>query len=376
MKPKVAIVCDFLTKFGGAQQVLLSMSEIFPEAPIYCLLYDEEGTLGKFKKADIHPSSLQKKPKFLRNRLKFLLSSFPKAIEEFNLSEYDIVISSNDSFAHGVITKPTTFHACYCHTPMRYAWDWSHEYLKENHTERGLKGFFARKLIHNIRIWDRVSAERVDAWIANSENVSSRIQKYYRHSSEVIYPPINTENIKPNNLKPEDFYFIVSRIEPYKKIDLAVQAFNQSGRKLVIAGEGSQLEYLRSIAKANISFVGPKYGQDLYQYFQRTKAFVFPGEDDFGITPVEAMAAGRPVIAYKKGGTLETITENKTGLFFDEQTPESLNQAVDNLEQKYENFTPENCRNQAIKFSTETFKTKLEKFVLSGYEKHLNEMSK
>ncbi|MFA6963649.1 MAG: glycosyltransferase [Patescibacteria group bacterium] len=376
MKPKVAIVCDFLTKFGGAQQVLLSISELYPEAPIFCLLYDEEGTLGKFKNRKIIPSSLQKKPAFLRNRLKFLLPSFPKAIEEFDLSEYDVVISSNDSFAHGAITKPDTFHICYCHTPMRYAWDWCHEYLKESGVDHGLKGLIARILIHNIRIWDRASSERVDSWIANSDNVKQRIRKYYRQDSSVIYPPVSVEEIKPNGEAPEDFYLIASRLEPYKKIDLAVEAFNQSGRQLIVVGEGSQFEYLSSIAKKNVQFVGPKYGQELYDYFARAKAFIFPGEDDFGITPVESMAAGRPVIAYKKGGTLETIIPSKTGIFFEEQTIESLNSAIQSLEQDYSDFTPEGCRSQAEKFSKEEFKKMISDKVVSEYKKYIESNKK
>lgn len=376
MKPKIAIVCDFLTKFGGAQQVLLAISELYPEAPIYCLLYSEEGTLGKFKNRRVIPSSLQKKPRFLRNRLKFLLPNFPRAIEEFDLSMYDIVISSNDSFAHGVITKPDTFHICYCHTPMRYAWDWSHEYLKESGVDYGLKGLIARKLIHEIRIWDRASSERVDAWIANSKNVKKRIEKYYRKDSQVIYPPVNVSAIKPTDKPSEEFYFIASRLEPYKKIDLAVEAFNLNGKQLIIAGDGSQLKYLSSIAKNNIKFVGAKYGRELYDYFARAKAFIFSGEDDFGITPVESMAAGRPVIAYEKGGTLETIISGKTGLFFKDQTVESINDAVSRLEEDYADFTVENCRVQSEKFSKQKFQQQISEAVETGYEKYIKSNKK
>ncbi len=370
MKPKVAIVCDFLTKFGGAQQVLLAISEIYPEAPIFCLLYDEKGTLGKFKNRQVITSSLQKKPAFLRNRLKFLLSSFPQAIEEFDLSGYDVVISSNDSFAHGIITKPDTFHICYCHTPMRYAWDWCHEYLKESGADHGIKGLIARKLIHDIRVWDRTSAERVDMWIANSENVKKRIKKYYRKDSSVIFPPVNVAAIKADRTEPEEFYLIASRLEPYKKIDLAVKAFNANGKPLVIVGEGSQLDYLTSIAKENVKLVGAKYGQELYSYFARAKAFIFPGEDDFGITPVESMAAGRPVIAYKKGGTLETVIAGKTGMFFSEQTVTSINATIAKFEEDILSFSIENCQAQADKFSKDKFQEQIDDIVKKGYKAH------
>jgi len=366
---KIALVCDFLTKFGGAQQVLLAMHELYPEAPIHCLLYDEKGTMNKFANAKIVPSGLQKS--VLHKRPKFLLPKFASAVEEFDLSQYDVVISSSDSFAHGVITKPATFHLCYCHTPMRYAWDWANEYLAENNIGFGLKGIAVRNIIHNLRIWDRVAADRVDHFLANSENVRTRIAKYYRTESEVLFPPVDLEGIKPSGKPHEDYYLIVSRIEPYKKIKLAVEAFKDLKQKLVIVGEGSDLDHLKSIASDNIEFVGPKYDQELYTYFQNAKAFIFPGEDDFGITPVESMAAGRPVSAFRKGGTLETVIEGKTGVFFDESTAESLKKSVVQLEEHYDDFSPEACRKQAELFSKKSFQSALKKAVDEGYSKHL-----
>lgn len=366
---KIALVCDFLTKFGGAQQVLLAMHELYPDAPIYCLLYDEKGTMGKFAKGEIIPSGLQKS--VLHKRPKFLLPKFASAVEEFDLSSYDVVISSSDSFAHGVITKPATFHLCYCHTPMRYAWDWANEYLAENNIGFGIKGMAVRNIIHNLRIWDRVAADRVDHYLANSENVRARIAKYYRTDAEVLFPPVDLEGIKPSGKPYLDYYLIVSRIEPYKKIKLAVKAFKSLKQKLVIVGEGSDLNYLKSIASDNVEFVGAKYDQELYKYYQNAKAFIFPGEEDFGITPVESMAAGRPVIAFQKGGALETVIEGKTGIFFDEATGESLKVAVEQLEKDYDKFSPEACRKQAELFSKKTFQTALKKAVEEGYAKHL-----
>lgn len=371
---KIALVCDFLTKFGGAQQVLLAMHELYPDAPIHCLLYDEKGTMGKFSNAKIVPSTLQKSA--LRKHPKFLLPKFASAVEEFDFSGYDVVISSSDSFAHGVITKPSTFHLCYCHTPMRYAWDWASEYLAENNIGFGLKGLAVRTIIHNLRVWDRVAADRVDHYLANSENVRKRIAKYYKTESEVLFPPVDLEGIKPTGKPHEGFYLIVSRIEPYKKIKLAVEAFKDSKQKLIIVGEGSELDYLKSIASDNVEFVGAKYDEELYKYFQDAKAFIFPGEDDFGITPVESMAAGRPVIAFRKGGTLETVIENKTGLFFDEATSESLKVAVKEMEEHYDEFSPEACRKQAESFSKKAFQESLKKAVEDGYQKQLKDAAK
>jgi len=371
---KIALVCDFLTKFGGAQQVLLAMHELYPDAPIHCLLYDEKGTMGKFANAKIIPSGLQKSA--LRKKPKFLLPKFPSAAEEFDFSPFDVVISSSDSFAHGVITKPATFHLCYCHTPMRYAWDWSNEYLTENKIGFGLKGMAVRTIIHNLRVWDRVAADRVDHYLANSENVRARIAKYYKTESEVLFPPVDLEGIKPSGKPHEGYFLIVSRIEPYKKIKLAIEAFKDLKEKLIVVGEGSELDYLKSIASDNVEFVGPKYDQELYKYFQDAKAFIFPGEDDFGITPVESMAAGRPVIAFQKGGTLETVVDGKTGVFFDEATSESLKVAVGQLKEHYDDLSPEACRKQAELFSKKSFQASLKKAVEDGLANHLKSFTK
>ena len=367
---KVAIVCDFLTKLGGAQKVLMTLHELYPNAPVYCLLYSEKGTKGQFKDCHIIPSSLQKQPGFLRHRPKLLVGKFAKAVEEFDLSKYDVVISSNDSYAHGVITKPETFHLCYCHTPTRYLWDWHSEYLAENNLGYNLKGLFVRNLLHKQRIWDRVSADRVDHFVANSENVKHRIEKYYRRNSDVVYPPVEVADIEMATEPPQDHYLIVSRLEPYKKIDLAIMACNKLKKKLIIVGDGSAKNHLQSIAGLTIEFTGWKDGEKLWQYFQNTKAFIFPGEEDFGITVVEAMAAGRPVIAYKKGGALESIINGLTGLFFSESSVKSLAEAILKLEKKYDSFTPKNCRQQAEKFSKEIFMTKIQATIERGYKKH------
>lgn len=367
---KVALVCDFLTKLGGAQRVLLALSKLYPEAPIYCMLYDEKGTKGEFKGKKIIPSHLQKYPAFLRSQPKLFLGKLSFAVEQFNFSEFDVVISSSDSFAHGIITKPNTFHICYCHTPMRYAWDWYHNYLKENNIGYGLKGLYVRNLLYKIRIWDRTAAHRVDKWLANSENVKVRIKKYYQTDSTVVYPPVDIEKINIAEKDPDDYYLIVSRLEPYKKIDLAIEAFNSLDKKLKIIGEGSDSDRLRKIANKNISFLDWQKDEAVFDYLRKCKALIFPGEEDFGLTIVEALAAGRPVIAYSKGGAIESILPDETGLFFEEDSPESLIKAVNQLEKDYGKFKPENCRKQAEKFSLENFNTKIKKEVEVGLEEH------
>lgn len=371
---KIAIVCDFLTKMGGAQKVLLALHQLYPDAPIHCLLYDEKGTNRQFKDCEIRPSSLQKLPALLRLRPKFLISRFTKAIEEFDFSKYDIVISINDSFSHGVITKPETYHLCYCNTPTRYLWDWHAEYLAENKIGYNIKGLFVQKLLHKQRIWDRVSADRVDHFIANSENVKSRIKKYYRRDADVVYPPVEVADIKMATEEPKNYFLIVSRLEPYKKIDLAILACNKLKKKLIIVGNGSAKKYLEKIAGPTVEFSGWKDNAEVIQYYQNTKAFIFPGEEDFGITPVEAMAAGRPVIAFGKGGTLESVIEGKTGLFFKDPTVESLTGVIVELEKKYDDFIPSICRQRAEKFSKEKFLTEIKKQVETGYKNHLELM--
>lgn len=362
---KIALVHDFLNKPGGAEKVLSSLSEIFPQAPIYTLVYDNNYTSKAFPGRTIYGSVLQKYPDFIKKRLKYLLQKMPQAIEEFDFSDYDVVISSSNSFAHGVITSPKTLHICYCHSPMRYAWDWSNEYLKENNASRGLKSIIIRAVISKIRIWDRITADRVDLWLANSINVARRINKYYKKDSIVVYPPVDIP-VTEKAIKEKLYYFISSRLEPYKKIDLAVKAFNKNGKLLYIAGDGSQFQFLRSVAKPNIKFLGWQSTDSVFNYLEKAKAFIFPGEDDFGIAPVEAMAAGVPVIAYKKGGVLETIIENKTGIFFDEESPSSLGESISRFEKLV--FDSKECKKQAEKFSKERFKNK----ILNIINKHSN----
>ena len=368
---RIAIVHDFLIKLGGAEKVLQVLHNIYPDAPIYTLLYDKEGTRGVFAKDGykIIPSSLQKKPSFIRKRSKLLLTKYPQAIEEFNFNDFDVVISNSNSYAHGIITKPETLHICYCYSPTRYLWDWHHEYLAENNIGDGVLGLYIKSKLSQIRIWDRLSADRVDFFISQSKTVRERIKKYFRKESEVIYPPTDISKVKLNTSEPKDFYLIVSRLTPYKKIDLAIEVFNKLGLKLYIVGEGSDLFRLEKLAKPNIKFLGFLSDEKVYKLMGECRALIFPSVEDFGLTPIETMAAGRPVIAYGKGGLTETVIEGKTGLFFAENTSDSLANAVKKFENNINVFKPSDCRAQAEKFSEQIFISKLKSEVARLYDK-------
>lgn len=362
---RIALIHDFLIKNGGAERVLELLHEIYPDAPIYTLLYDQIGTKGVFSSKDykIIQSSLSRYPKFIKTRSRLLLPKFPRAIEEFDLSQFDVVISNSNSFAHGVITKPKTVHICYCHSPIRYLWDWHSEYALENNIGFGLLSLYIRILFSKIRLWDYYSSRRVDYWLANSENVKKRIKKYYRANSDIIYPA--SDLAAPNNIsKSNNYYLIVSRLSPYKKIDLAINAFNTNGKKLKIIGEGSDFKRLKQIAKENIEFLGYLNNNDVIKYLSECKALIFPGEEDFGLTPIEAMSAGRPVIAFRKGGVIESVEENKTGVFFDQDNADSLNKAISYYEDNSDLFKPEYCQKRAEIFSKQRF--------IKEFKEHIN----
>jgi glycosyltransferase involved in cell wall biosynthesis len=350
---KIALVHDFLLKLGGAERVLKVFADMFPDAPIYTLLYDEKSVGDVFPKERVRTSSLQKLPGFIRKRQKYLLHKMPRAIEEMDFSEFDIVLSSNSAFSHGIVTNSDTKHVCYCHSPMRYAWDWTHEYIKEQNLGRVKKAAVAI-LLNKIRMWDQIAADRVDDYIANSKTVRNRIMKYYRKDSEIIYPPVDISRFTPQKKK-ENFFLIVSTITPYKKIDLAVQLFNKIGKELVIIGEGPQKAYLQSISGENISFLGFKSDKETAQYFQNARALIFPGEEDFGITPVEAMACGTPVLAYGKGGVTETVIPGVTGEFFRKPTVDSMERGLAKLLLNEKKYVMKELREHAGKFSQDRF---------------------
>lgn len=353
MAKKIALAHDFLLKLGGAERVLKSFADLFPTAPIFCLLYDEKSVGKVFPKERIITSKLQNLPQFIRNKNKLLLPFLPTATENLDFSDYDIVLSSSNSYMHGIITSSKTTHYCYCHSPMRYIWDWKNEYLQENNL-KGLKKFTANLLLKKIRIWDQAAADRVDHYISNSKNVQKRIKKYYRQDSKIIYPPVATERFIPGK-KHQDYFLIVSTLSPYKRIDLAVKVFNKIGRKLIIIGEGSHKTDLQRMSNSNIEFLGFKSDEVVAEYMQNCRALIFPGEDDFGITPVEAMACGKPVLAYGKGGALETVIPGETGEFFYQESEYSFEQGLAKLLLNESLYDYEEIAKHAQKFNSERF---------------------
>ncbi|UOF91471.1 glycosyltransferase [Fodinisporobacter ferrooxydans] len=355
---KVAFVHDWLTNMGGSEKVLLKLHELFPEAPIFTSVYNPENLDKEFKNIKVISSFLQKVP-LSQQKYQLLLPFMPMAFEQFNLSEYDLIISSSHACAKGVISSPDAIHICYCHTPMRYAWSGYHEYQSKEKI-----GFIKKVLmmstIHYLRMWDKLSSERVDYFIANSNEVAKRIKKYYRRKAIVIHPPVSVpENYTKNDSK--DFYLMVSRLVAYKRVDLAIESFNKTNRKLVIIGSGPELKRLKKIAGPNIQLLGRQSDDVVRSYFEKCKAFIFPGEEDFGITPVEAQSFGKPVIAYGKGGVLDTVIDGKTGLFFYDQNVEALNQAVEEFEKK--SFDSKFIFEHAQSFSNEMFLQKIKMFI-------------
>lgn len=367
MKPlnsaKIAIVCDWLTTQGGAEKVILGLHKLFPHAPIYTSLYAPEN-FSEFKHVEVNSSYLQKLP-LLNKKHHLLLNFMPGAFESFNLNDFDIVISSSHSCAKGVLLKPQTLHVCYCHSPMRYAWDNHKKYIREYSTNILIKKT-AELLIHKIRLWDRLSADRVDHFIANSNYIGQRIKKFYKRKSVTIYPFINPKEFYQQNRSP--FFLAVGRLTSYKKFDLIVDAFNKNGLPIKIAGTGGMENALKSNAKKNIEFLGYVSDQELRELYSKSQALIFPQKEDFGIIPLEAMASGCPVIAYGKGGALETIIHGKTGVHFDEQTVESLNEAIINFQSTQ--FAPETIVNHAEKFSIERFNQQMLEYIAKVWEKH------
>ncbi|MEW6696498.1 MAG: glycosyltransferase [Bacillota bacterium] len=367
---KIAIVHDWLTNMGGAEKIIEIMHDVFPEAPIYTLVYNKDNMPGPFQKMVIKTSFLQKVP-FAKRKHNLFLQFMPTAVEQFDLSYYDLVISSSTACAKGVITRADTCHICYCNTPMRYAWDFYHDYIKG-------KGLITRTYIayqmNKIRLWDRMAADRVDYFIANSHNVSRRIEKHYRREAQVIYPPVDTDFYQPNKGNRDNYFLCAGRLVGYKRIDLAIDAFNLLKLPLQVVGDGAEYKRLKRKAGNSISFLGRVNNQELRNLYQGCRAFIFPGEEDFGITPLEAQACGRPVIAYGKGGALETILADKTGIFFNKQTTEALAGAVQHFIATEQHFNVDEIRKHADKFNITRFKSQMEKFIMSKYEEYNTNM--
>ncbi len=353
---KIALAHEMLIKFGGAERVLSELCGMYPKAPVYTLFGDGEVSPSK----KLHTSDLQKWYK-LKVPPKFLLSKMPEAVEKWNFSKYDVVISSSSAFMHGIKTPDHVKHICYCHSPMRYAWDYTHQYTK-NYSK--LMKFLIASKLNKIRQWDFMTSGRPDVLIANSKHVQKRICKYWRRDCDVIYPPVDVKRFTPTDSH-EDYFLIVSALTPFKRIELAIHTFNKIRRKLIIIGDGAQRKYLESIAKDNIEFLGYKDDHAVRDYYEHCRAFIFPGEEDFGITPVEAMAAGKPVLAYGVGGVTESIQAGVSGEFFYHQTPQSLEDGLARLLANEKHYDHQKIRAIAEGFDREVFQEKIKKVISS-----------
>lgn len=358
---KVALVHYWLVGMRGGEKVLEALCEMYPDADIYTHVVDPDSISVTLNKHTIHTTFINKLPKAKRWYQRYL-PLMPLALEQLDLSAYDLVISSESGPAKGIITDPNALHICYCHTPMRYVWDMYNTYLGES---GWLIRTLMRPLIHYLKIWDYVSAARVDHFISNSAYIAKRIKKFYRRDAEVVHPPVAADDfVASENIG--DYYLMVGQLVSYKKADLAVAAFNQSGKPLVVIGEGEQLNDLKKIAGPNIELLGRQPFSEIKRRFAECRALIFPGIEDFGIVPLEAMASGRPVIAYGEGGALETVKDRQTGLFFYEQTVESLNEAVARFEQNPGQFETRVLTEWADEFSKDRFKTEM-KILIERY---------
>lgn len=355
---KIALVHDYLVQYGGAERVLECLAEIWPDAPIYTLIHDSNLVHHKFDKKQIRTSFLQKVP-LTKTHHRLFPPLMMLAVEQFNFDYYDVVLSDSSSFAKNIVTNSRTKHICYCHTPMRYAWDDCQIYTQEFSFPKWVKRlvpFF----MNYIRTWDFYSTNGVDQFIANSNFVAKRIAKYYHRDSVVINPPVNVNEFSLSS-KVGDYYLMVGRMMKYKKMDLVIEAFNDLGLPLKIVGRGMEYDDLKAMSKHNIEFMGRISDEELPKVYNQAKGFIFPQEEDFGITAIEALASGRPVIAYKSGDIVENVVDGKSGVFFNQQTKEAIIGAVQRFEKM--KFDSEFIRNSALRFERELFKKKIKEYV-------------
>jgi glycosyltransferase involved in cell wall biosynthesis len=364
---KVAIVHEWFDTYAGSERVVEQLLEIFPEANLYSVVDFLPSNKRSFIMNKVVTTSFIQRLPFAKKKFRQYLPLMPIAIEQFDLSQYDVILSSSHAVAKGVITGPNQLHISYVHSPIRYAWDLQHQYLTESGLNKGIKGGIAKWILHKIRQWDYRTANSVDEFIANSKFISKRIYKFYRRESSVIYPPVDINSFTMCETK-EDFYFTASRMVPYKRIDMIVEAFTKMpDKKLMVIGDGPEFNKIKEKAGRNVTLLGYQTFEILRDHMQRAKAFVFAAEEDFGIIPVEAQACGTPVIAFGKGGSLETIRnigeDNPTGLFYKEQTVQSLIDAVNFFEKEGHIITPNSCRNNSLRFSSERFKEEIRSFV-------------
>ncbi|HHR0959556.1 TPA: glycosyltransferase family 4 protein [Klebsiella oxytoca] len=373
----VGIVADWLVTYAGSEKVIKEFIEVYPESDLYSIvdfLSSKDRSLFKGKSAIT--SFIQKLPAAKSKYHKYL-PLMPLAIEQLDVSKHNIILSSCHAVSKGVITGPDQLHICYVHSPIRYAWDLQHQYLKEAGLNKGLKGLLAKWLLHKIRIWDYRTANGVDHFIANSHFIARRIKKVYGRNSTVIYPPVDVNRFSLCEDK-EDYYFTASRMVPYKRMDLIVEAFSLMPEKqLIVIGDGSEMDKIKSKATSNVKILGYQSNKVMQEHMQKAKAFVFAAEEDFGITPVEAQACGTPVIAFGKGGSLETVrpygVDKPTGIFFEKQEVKSLIDAISVFESNIQAFIPNNCRDNALRFSVERFQNEISAFIESKWNEFQND---
>lgn len=367
--PRVALVHEWFTALAGSEKVVEQILAVVPDADLFCVYANpntvDEATFLKNKK--ITTTFIQRLPGAAK-RYRAYLPLMPLAIEQLDLSDYDIVISSAHAVSKGVLTGPDQLHISYVHSPLRYAWDLQHQYLRESGLDRGINGWLARWFLHKIRIWDYRTAAGVDHFVANSRFIGRRIRKVYGRESDVIYPPVDVTAFEFHTQK-QDYYLTASRVVPYKRLDLIVEAFSRMPeKKLVVIGDGPEFSKLRALASPNINLLGYQPFAELKRHMQQAKAFVFAAEEDFGITPVEAQACGTPVIAYGKGGSLETVVDSPdpskaTGIWFSEQSTDAICQAVQRFESLSTPISAQVCRQHAERFSIERFRNEFAQYV-------------
>ena len=358
--PRTALVHDWLTGMRGGEKVLEVFCELFPEAPIYTLLHIPGSVSPVIERHRIETSFVQRLPK-VETKYRNYLPLFPTAIETFNLAGYDLILSSSHCVAKGVLPHAGTTHISYVHTPMRYVYEMYDQYFgpeRMGRLKRCIIPFFANYL----RLWDVATAGRVDHYVANAENVRRRIQRHYRRDATVIWAPVDTQRLALSE-KPGDYYLVVSALVPYKRVDLAIGAAAKLGRPLVIVGTGPERGTLQKIAGPNVKFLGWQSDEQVRDWYAGCRALLFPGEEDFGIVPLETQACGKPVIAFGRGGALETVVEGETGLFFAEQTVDALAAAMAKLEKEHDRFVPSTIRAHAMKFDRTVFKQRIQEFV-------------
>ena len=365
---KTAIVHEWLNQIGGAEDVLETLLELYPGVPIYTSLYWRDEMPEHWRQWDVRTSFINRLP-FAQKRQQLYFPLYPMAFEQFDFGDYDLVISNKSGFCHGIITGPETLHICYCLTPTRYVWRY-HQYAEQENLS-GLLRTIMPPFLTSLRQWDRLAADRVDHFIAISQTIRQRIAKIYRRESTIIYPPVDTSRFAPAQ-RNADYYLIVGRLVPYRRIDILIEAFNKMQRPLVIAGSGRDQERLKAMAGPTIKFLGYVPDEDLPDLMARCRAFMWPGEEDFGISPIQAMAAGRPVIAYAAGGALETVVPGHTGALFYDQTAQAIVTAVEQFDEK--TLDPHAISAFAAQFDTVVYKRKMQQFVDEKLEQRQNEL--